>query len=708
MDILEQGLRDSLNAHETGEKMYLGGDGNLYTQSQIDEENMTLMSRQEIAESPEVKAMMPMVGSTGRPDPSYMIGRSELPFEEQKKIFEAEAMQAVGFPMGFTTAVLLTLPDLISLPPLIAAGMITADEGKKLEGVLNMLKYVPSAQVGDFLKEQGKSFGFSDEQVEAFGQGYLGGELSSIIVNAVPGAKQLVKGAKWLKDYASGAPARVAERGTGMTLQSGLDPLAAVDEAIVGAQKLMQASAQPVAQQNIVSSRLPTAKGATENPLESRLQIGLDSAKADQRAFSKNAQVISQYPNVTYTGANPDEAAENLIEHVKDNLLFLHDAVPSQTRERSKQWYVGARKIVDDLSAEYELPDQSVAGVMAVLSPQKDWFMNVSLGRRVIDIHTTKADEPWTDEMMTKAQTIFADEKYAPILNGISGKTYSQLETPGEKAMWLRIYDETYNDRSHNIVSPEGEIQGVRLSGKGEPFKTGWGSLSEIGKAIDILDNPAVENVSSKLGDQHKVRSFYNNMYAPMDDAGDVTIDTHAVAAGLMRPLSGGSTEVAHNFGGTGVANSSVTGSKGTYGLYAEAYRRAARERGVLPREMQSITWEAVRGLFNPRYKGQASNVQYVDNIWNQYKAGDITLEEARNAVTKHAGGIEPPEWERSGSAATAEVSNGSNTGQLSGPSVSGPEPSGSGRGRNRRNTRSNQTKLVNTESPDSGMGGDQ
>jgi predicted kinase len=202
MDILEQGLRDSLNAHETGEKMYLGGDGNLYTQSQIDEENMTLMSRQEIAESPEVKAMMPMVGSTGRPDPSYMIGRSKLPFEEQKKIFEAEAMQAVGFPMGLTTAALLTLPDLLSLTPLIAAGMITADEGKKLEGVLNMLKYVPSAQVGDFLKEQGKSFGFSDEQVEAFGQGYLGGELSSIIVNAVPGAKQLVKGAKWLKDYA--------------------------------------------------------------------------------------------------------------------------------------------------------------------------------------------------------------------------------------------------------------------------------------------------------------------------------------------------------------------------------------------------------------------------------------------------------------------------------------------------------------------------
>jgi hypothetical protein len=70
-----------------------------------------------------------------------------------------------------------------------------------------------------------------------------------------------------------------------------------------------------------------------------------------------------------------------------------------------------------------------------------------------------------------------------------------------------------------------------------------------------------------------------------------------------MRPLSGNSREVSHNFGTNvkgerGPANSSVTGAQGTYGLYAEAYRRAAAKRGVLPREMQSITWEAVRGLF--------------------------------------------------------------------------------------------------------------
>lgn len=66
--------------------------------------------------------------------------------------------------------------------------------------------------------------------------------------------------------------------------------------------------------------------------------------------------------------------------------------------------------------------------------------------------------------------------------------------------------------------------------------------------------------------------------------------------AALLRPLSGSLLEVQHNFIGAGAASIAIHGNSGTYGLYAEAYRRAAAERGVLRRDMQSITYEAVRG----------------------------------------------------------------------------------------------------------------
>ena len=437
---------------------------------------------------------------------------------------------------------------------------------------------------------------------------------------------------------------------------------------------------------NVVSTRLPTAKKATEDPIQNKLIIDYNAAKSDPEAFTHNMGLIRQYPNFVSRARNPERQAEDFIGQVKDNLLYLYDQVPEQTRQRSKQWYDGARNITDRFSGEYGLPDQSVAGVLAVLSPQKDWFMNVSLGQRVLDIARNKADRRWNNTMENTASVIWADPKYKPVIDLVRGKTYSELKTPGERALWLRTFDQAFNPREHQIVSPEGDFMGVRKTQSGAPFKTGWGSLNEIGKAVAILDNPTLQNVSTMLGQQHKVRNFYNNIYAPGDPAGHVTIDTHAVAAGLLRPLSGNSREVLHNFGSgvlgeVGPKNSSVTGVQGTYGIFAEAYRRAAAERGVLPREMQSITWEAVRGLFPDTFK-TAKNSQAIDNIWLQYRRGQLPLEEARNEVIRTAGGIQPPEWERAGlrPGSTETGRTTPNAEELSGVGVPGGDTGGSGR----------------------------
>lgn len=437
---------------------------------------------------------------------------------------------------------------------------------------------------------------------------------------------------------------------------------------------------------NVVSTRLPTAKKATEDPIQSKLIIDYSATKSDPEAFAHNMGLVKQYPNFVSRARNPERQAEDFITHVKDNLLYLYDQVPEATRQRSKLWYDGARNITDRFAGEYGIPDQAVSGVLAVLSPQKDWFMNVSLGQRVIDIAKNQAGRRWDSSMDQTAARIWADPKYDPVLNLVRGKTYAELQTPGERALWLRTFDQAFNPREHQIVSPEGDFMGVRMTQSGKPYATGWGSLNEIGKAVAILDDPSVVNISRMLGQQHKVRNFYNNIYAPGDPAGHVTIDTHAVAAGLLRPLSGNSREVLHNFGSgvlgeVGPKNSSITGVQGTYGLFAEAYRRAAAERGVLPREMQSITWEAVRGLFPDTFK-TAKNSQAIDEIWVKYRRGQLSLEEARNEVIRTAGGIQPPEWERAGlrSGSAEAGGSGTNAGELPGAGVSGGGAGGSGR----------------------------
>lgn len=405
----------------------------------------------------------------------------------------------------------------------------------------------------------------------------------------------------------------------------------------------------------VVSTRLPTAVKATEDPMASTLVIDLQATKRDPEAFNHNVGLIKQYPNFASKARNPERQAEDFINGVKDNLTFLHDRVPDATRQRSKLWYDGARNITDKFAGEYNVSDQAVAGVMAVLSPQKDWFMNVSLGQRVLDIMSNQQTARWDSSMDEMGKIIWSKPQYAPMVDAIRGKTLAEIQDPGLKAMWLRTYDQAKNPREHQIVSPEGDFVGVRTNKDGKtPTQTGWGSLNEIGKAVVILQDPSVQTISRNLGQQHKVRNFYNNIYAPGDPAGHVTIDTHAVAAGLLRPLSGNSREVMHNFGSgmlgeVGPKNSSITGVQGTYGLYAEAYRRAAQERGILPREMQSITWEAVRGLYPDTFKSQAKNVEQVDNIWLQYRKGKLSLEEARNEVLRTAGGINAPEWERTG-----------------------------------------------------------
>tara|TARA_R110002124_G_scaffold66841_3_gene181697 strand:- start:200 stop:964 length:765 start_codon:yes stop_codon:yes gene_type:complete len=250
--------------------------------------------------------------------------------------------------------------------------------------------------------------------------------------------------------------------------------------------------------------------------------------------------------------------------------------------------------------------------------------------------------------MFARGETLMANPKgglnanLRPIIDSMNGRTLSSLETPTEKALFVRLFDEAHNPRGYNIINPEGAIIGPSLTKAGEEAKVGWQGLPTIAKSISVFEDPSITNISASLGNQHKVRSFYNNIVSP-NVGNSVTSDTHNVAAALMRPLSGSSTEVMHNLGGA--SSSSATGISGTYPIYADALRDAADARGVLPREMQSITWEGIRGLYSPTWKRNAANQDAVGGLFDSFRSGKMGIDPLRENLLDLAGGIDDPTW---------------------------------------------------------------
>ena len=419
-----------------------------------------------------------------------------------------------------------------------------------------------------------------------------------------------------------------------------------------------------------VSTRQPAGRDATEDPVAERLVIGVEQfALLPDKQKAKVAEHLKSIPGFRTRKRNPDAVMNDFVSHVEETLLWLFDQLEPNIRERSSRWYDGARALTTRWSERFDVPDYVVAGVFAALSPQKDWFTNVSLAERVLDIHLNvglgsgDANGVFgTDAMRDYVEWKYAVEPFEHEKYGtqklpregqkgyrtperrqeeldkqraIFERPYHELETM-ERAMWVRAYDEAHHDAGFRGLTPEGDF-----FGEAEGRKQ-WGSFAEISKAIRMLEQPDYGSISESLGNQHKVRNFFNNIVAPNNPHGDITADTHAVGAGLLLAVSSTSPEVLFNFSGIG---NKATGVQGSYGLYAEAYRRAASQRGILARQMQSITWEAVRTLFDQNWK-TAANTAGVREIWdNANVTTQAGRDRAREEILQFAGGIPAPEW---------------------------------------------------------------
>lgn len=423
-----------------------------------------------------------------------------------------------------------------------------------------------------------------------------------------------------------------------------------------------------------VSVRYPTGLKATEHPWNHVLQLGLNEVFETPGLAEKLANKVQNYVGFKVPdGATAPETLDAFVRYITDNIKWLYDKTTPEERAVSGQWYsVGARGMIEGLADNYGIDQKQAAGVMAVLSPQKDWDMNVSLANRVIDIYKTKQDVKMTSQMIEAANriaTVEGNEGFIRYASRLKGKTLGEV-SGFDKAVWIRLYDEATNPGEYQSWNADGSSKGFAKTIGNEKAIVSWGNLKTIGRAVAILDDGSKDNISFQLGKGHKVRSFYNNIIEPMSPRGDVTVDTHSVAAGLMRPVSAYDVEVKHNFSGPG---SSQTGVKGTYPLFADAYRTAAKELDIVyPNMLQSIVWNKVRNLFSAEFKTPEVK-SFIDGIWREYTDGKITADQARQGIFDEA--------ERHSVAMAARESPAVNQGELFGRGVLGESAEGIERG---------------------------
>lgn len=402
------------------------------------------------------------------------------------------------------------------------------------------------------------------------------------------------------------------------------------------------------------SARIPSRKPKSGG--DSSTTLGLENLSPDN--------IARQISRLHEVGAVPREydTVEKVIGFMEKNIQTVLDATTPEQRSAWKQWYPAANNLGKDLATETKIPHEAANAMIAALSPGTEWDTNVAMARSAArtlsrnepitkevaaranvlrqetwaremeafskkhgkaqserDALQAEHDDPSTDAKTKKALAAKIAKKDAILSRGApaqpsldtfkAGTRPSDLDDAVETAYLLRATDP--NPRVLEIVAnPDGSYSdsNPRMTKGGTEMKGAWQSYENIAKTVRIYRDPSFETISAAMGEAHKVRTFYNNINDPFNKLNEATIDTHSAGISVGVPLSINHPWIAS--GGSSIMSSpnhTADGTTGTYAIMAEAHRRVAERNGLLPRELQSITWEQWRRQHDPASRSKLS-----------------------------------------------------------------------------------------------------
>lgn len=233
-------------------------------------------------------------------------------------------------------------------------------------------------------------------------------------------------------------------------------------------------------------------------------------------------------------------------------------------------WYTDASLFGRGLANLHGTSHAQSVGILAALSPQTAWGRNKEMAHSLMGL--LRADP------------------------AIKGRRLSEMGADDAAGVIVKL------------AHPSAQTQA------GLPMKLFYQSKPNLSKAIGFWRGG---DPSELLGNGPKVRNFYNNLLAP-DRASGWTDDTHMRRIWTNDPSlkgQGTNAKVFRQLFGTApsLKKEGYSSGWGTYPWYADAGYRAANKLGVMPHQVQAVTWTEWRRQ-NPNRTGDSdANRGYLD-----------------------------------------------------------------------------------------------
>ena len=285
-----------------------------------------------------------------------------------------------------------------------------------------------------------------------------------------------------------------------------------------------------------------------DEPIETRQGMGV--TLPSQR--DKIAEVLKA------NGVSRESMEKRLIDAIELSKTTIDPKTGKSIYDQEKGWYLGAHDQIEVIAKDLGLDPDVVAGAVAALSPQMKWQNKL------------KQNYPNLENALGICEIANSDEVFTLTEEMVKGTGFPA----GDFAC-------------KNI--PAG------ILAKWHPGAAGQSFVSSRIKAIEIVRGGSLDTFL----EGNKVRSFYMNLTHPTTNTGAFTVDgwqyTAMVDSKPKKDLLTGpvfTTKGASKKLGRKAEIDKVT----CYPVFVDAGMAVAKKYGLLPQELQAITWSMYQG----------------------------------------------------------------------------------------------------------------